>query len=237
MKLAIVPARSGSKRLPRKNILPVLGHPILSYPITEAFKSALFQEVIVSTEDEEIAQIARQASARVLERPEKLAQDRATVVQVCLHVLQVLERENPLPEYFCCIYATALFVTSEDIQQSFQLLKSEPEADFVMGVSKFNLQPVQALVEKEGFLRPMWPEYLGIQSQFQPKLVASNGTIYWARTEAFLERKSFYGRKLRGYVIPRIRAVDIDTPEDLRIAQILAPHILQKEGSSREPYR
>ena len=158
MKVAIIPARGGSKRLPRKNIVPVLGKPILSYPITAAQESALFDAVIVSTDDEEIAESARSTNARVVERSTELAHDRATVVQVCLDVLEVLRHENQLPDYFCCIYATALFITPDDLRRSFRLLQGKPAADFVMGVSEYNLHPVQALVEKDGYLTPMWPE-------------------------------------------------------------------------------
>jgi pseudaminic acid cytidylyltransferase len=226
MNVAIIPARGGSKRLPRKNILPVLGKPILSYPIKAALESGLFDSVIVSTDDEEIAQSARSATARVMERSKELAQDRVTVVQVCLDVLEALRNENQLPNYICCIYATALFITPDDLRRSFQLLQRKPKADFVMGVSQYNLHPVQALVEKDGYLTPMWPEYIHLQSQFQPHLVASNGSLYWAQVSAFQEVKSFYGRKLKGYVIPKIRAVDIDTQGDFKIAEILAPHIL-----------
>lgn len=225
-RVAIIPCRGGSKRLPRKNVMPVLGRPMLSYPVTAALKSGVFDAVTVSTEDEEIAKVAHSVGARVIKRPGELAGDRATVVEVCLHALDRLREENRLPDYFCCIYATALFVRPDDLRKSFRLLQNEPEADFVMGVSQYNLQPVQALVEKDGYLTPMWPQYVGVQSQFQPHLVASNGTLYWARVSVFMEAKSFYGRKLRGYFIPKSRAVDIDTLDDLRLAEILSPHIL-----------
>ena len=226
MAVAIIPARGGSKRLPRKNVLPILGKPILSYPIKAALESKLFDSIIVSTEDEEIAVAARAFGAKVIERPFELAGDRATVVEVCLHVLEVLELQNQLPKYFCCIYATALFIQSEHLQESFRLLQAEPQTDFVMGVSEYNLYPVQALIKIDGYLQPMWPEYHASQGQFHPQLVASNGTLYWARVPAFQDAKSFYGKKLKGYMIPKIRSVDIDTPEDFTIAQIHASYLL-----------
>jgi pseudaminic acid cytidylyltransferase len=226
MAVAIIPARGGSKRLPRKNVLPILGKPILSYPIKAVTESKLFDSIIVSTEDEEIARDANLCGARVIERPAELARDRATVVEVCLHVLEVLANENHYPNFFCCIYATALFINSNDLQESFRLLNTEPASDFVMGVSEFNLYPVQALIEKDGYLRPMWPEYHAAQGQFQPRLVASNGTLYWARVAAFQGAKSFYGEKLKGYMIPKMRSIDIDTPEDFAIAKMYASHLL-----------
>jgi N-acylneuraminate cytidylyltransferase len=222
--VAIIPARGGSKRLPRKNALPILGRPILSYPIRTALESGLFEQVIVSTEDHEIARIGEVEGARIMERPEDLATDISTVVDVCLHVLDSLERENSLPAHFCCIYATAFLIQPEDLCRSYGLLKEEPACDFVMGVSEYSLHPVQALIEKDNFLTYMWPEYQGLKSQKYPRLLCSNGTLYWADTTVFKSTKSFYAERLRGYLIPQSRAVDIDTQEDYEIAQIFASH-------------
>jgi N-acylneuraminate cytidylyltransferase len=228
-RVAIIPARGGSKRLPRKNILSIMGRPMLAYPVTNAIQSGLFDQVIVTTEDAEISQAAKEAGARVLRRPDEFAHDRSTVVQVCSHVLEELRNENIHPDYFCCIYATAIFITPNDLTESYQLILEPPVADFVMGVSEFNLQPVQALEMLDGFLQYKWPEFMGVQSQFHPRLVASNGTIYWARTKVFKEVKSFYGGKLKGFEIPKYRAVDLDTPEDLKIAKIMADSILGRD--------
>ena len=224
--VAIIPARGGSKRLPRKNALPILGRPILSYPVRTALESGLFEQVIVSTEDHEIARIGGAEGARVMERPEDLASDSSTVVEVCLHVLDSLERENSLPTHFCCIYATALLIQPEDLRKSYGLLKEKPECDFVMGVSEYGLQPVQALIEKDNFLAYMWPEYKGLKSQDYPRLLCSNGTLYWANTAVFKSTRSFYAKRLRGHLIPQGRAVDIDTQEDYEIAKIFASHFL-----------
>jgi len=226
MTVAIIPARGGSKRLPRKNILPILGKPLIEFPIAAAIKCGLFTSVIVSTEDDEIAQIARSAGSQVIMRPHELCDDRSTVVQVCTHVLNSLEKIDQIPDHFCCIYATAIFLTHDDLRESFDLLKQKPEADFVMGVSEFNFQPVQALEQENGYLALKWAEYKDVQSQFQPKLVASNGTLYWARSSVFLNIKSFYGNRLKGYNIPQLRVVDIDTKQDFKMAEILARHLL-----------
>jgi len=222
-RIAIIPARGGSKRVPRKNVLPVQGRPMLSYPVKCALKSRMFERVIVSTEDGEIEKAARDAGAEVMKRPQELAQDRSTVVQVCKHVLDELDE---LPEFFCCLYATAIFLTPEDIKNSFELFFSDPKPDVVMGVSEFNLHPVQALEENNGFLSPKWPEYVGMQSQFHPRLVASNGTLYWVRTTRFVQNSSFYCNRLKGYAVPRLRAIDIDTEDDLNFARILAEHFV-----------
>ena len=224
--IAIIPARGGSKRLPRKNILPVMEKPMLSYPVETARKSKLFDQVIVSTEDSAIKAAALQCHARVIERPKEIAGDRSTVAQVCEHVLTTLAGEGTSCLWFCCIYATALFLTPKDLEDSFNLGQTFPKADVIMGVSRFNLQPLQALEkEKDGFLRPRWAEH-NRQSQFHPDLVASNGTLYWARTKSFLEKKTFYTERLIGYEIPWIRAIDVDTPEDYQTARLLAPLVL-----------
>lgn len=209
-KIAIIPARGGSKRLPRKNILPVNGHSMLTYPIKMALESRLFDAVLVSTEDDEIANVARQAGAEVVIRPQVLAQDKSTVAQVCLHVLE----KYPVTE-FCCIYATAILLKSETLRKAYQELYRDAVTNYVMGVSEYNYPPVQALKSNEdGFLTYMWPEYVGKQSQSYPQLVVSNGTFVWGRRDAFMHDRIFYVKGLRGFLVPTNESLDIDTQED-----------------------
>lgn len=185
---------------------------MLAHPIMAARASGLFDHIYVSTEDAEIAEVAKQYGAEVIERPSHIAEDRSTVVQVCLHALETY----PDIDLMCCIYATAVLLTPETIIDSHELLGAIPEADFVMGVSEYEHPPVQALkADDNGYLSYMWPEWRGIQSQFHPRLVVSNGTFYWAHRHALLEEKTFYGRRLRGFVVPSDQVSDIDTQEDL----------------------
>lgn len=221
MRVAIIPARGGSKRLPRKNIAEIGGCPILSYPVTCAQNSGLFDKVLVSTEDDEIAAIARGLGAEVIARPPEIAQDSSTVVQVCIHALDEVEQKFGVAEVFCCIYATAAFITPEDLTTSLALLDSEPNADVVMGVSNYDIHPVQSLKKEGDYWSFMWPEYQDLQSKSYPHLVASNGTIYWTRTIIFRAQKTFYVDRLKVYELPRTRAVDIDTLEDLEVARQL----------------
>lgn len=207
--IAIIPARGGSKRLPRKNILPINGEPMIAYPIRSALRSGLFDEVVVSTEDQEIGEIAMSCSATVLDRPDELAADHSTVVEVCTHVMN-------LPEYqgvgrFCCLYATAVFLAAEDICRARELMDQESVADYVMGVSTYNYSPLKALRSENGYLKSMWPEFQERKSQEFPELVVSNGTLYWAVTNAFLKDRTFYGQRLKGY---QLTTVDIDIPTD-----------------------
>ncbi len=222
-KVAIIPARGGSKRLPRKNILPVLGRPVITYPLQTAIDSKIFNQVIVSSEDDEICNIASEYDCRVMKRPEKLATDTSNLVQVCSHILETLSEENLPCDFFCLIYATAIFIKTEDIKNSYKLFSQEPFPDVIMGVSEFNLQPMQALYKDiDGFMKPQWPEHNRKQSQKYPDYVASNGTIYWSKTDIFKQQKNFYVKKLKEYQIPKYRAIDIDTKEDYTFVKKMA---------------
>ncbi len=217
-RVAIIPARGGSRRLPRKNILEVGGLPMLVYPLQAASECGLFDRIFVSTEDDEIAEIACEYGAEVIQRPPELAQDRSTVVQVCLHTLEL----HPEIERLCCVYATAILLSSDCIVSAHALLDSAPAADFVMGVSEYEHPPVQALkADEKGYLTYMWPEWRGVQSQLQPHLVVSNGSFYWARAAALRAEKTFYGHRLKGYLLPPEQVADIDTPADLQRVRLL----------------
>lgn len=185
---------------------------MLAHPIMAARASGLFDTIFVSTEDAEIAEIAKQYGAEVIERPSHIAEDRSTVVQVCIHALETY----PEIDLMCCVYATAVLLAPETIVAAHALLGGRSEADFVMGVSEYEHPPVQALkADDSGYLSYMWPEWQGIQSQFHPHTVVSNGTFYWARRQALLQEKTFYGHRLRGAIVPCEQVTDIDTPEDL----------------------
>jgi CMP-N-acetylneuraminic acid synthetase len=196
---------------------------MLAHPIMAARATGLFEHIYVSTEDAEIAGLARRYGAEVIERPPLIAEDRSTVVQVCLHALET----HPEIDLMCCVYATAVLLAPETIVAAHRLLGGEPEADFVMGVSEYEHPPVQALkADDSGYLSYMWPEWRGIQSQFHPRLVVSNGSFYWARSQALLDEQTFYGHRLRGFVVPTEQVSDIDTQEDLArtISRLNAKH-------------
>ena len=212
--IAIIPARGGSKRLPRKNILPVSGKPMISYPIDAAQKCNLFSEVIVSTEDYEIAEIASRCSVKIHDRPLELAQDNSSVVEVCAEIV-AMEEYNDI-EIFCCIYATALFLDKETLITSHKKLHSKPIADFVMGVSSFNYPPTKALVKTGSYWKSMWPEFQTLKSQEFPDFTVSNGSFYWARKDPFLSEKTFYGNNLR---VHKNFQIDIDNIDDYNNAQ------------------
>lgn len=186
--------------------------PLIAHAISAARTAGLFDRIFVSTENAEIARIARQYGAEVIERPAEIAGDDSTVVQVCLHALEVV----PEIELLCCIYATAVLLNPSTLALSHQQLLEDFGADFVMGVSEYEHHPVQALkADAQGHLSYMWPEWRGIQSQQYPRLLVSNGTFYWSRREALVRERTFYGRRLKGFVVPPEQVSDIDTQQDL----------------------
>jgi CMP-N-acetylneuraminic acid synthetase len=219
--LAIIPARGGSKRLPRKNVINFGGRPIIAYTIKAALEAGIFERVLVSTEDAEIAETAGRFGAEISERPDSLAGDDVGVASVCL---DLLDREAAAGRDYgvmCCLYATAPLRNAADIRAVAGLIGSD--CDFAMAVSEYENPPLQALRETpDGNLAPMWPEWVNVRSQDAPELLVDNGSTYAVSVEAFRREKSFYGPKLRGHVMPRERSVDIDTAADLDLAKYFA---------------
>lgn len=225
---AIIPARGGSKRLPRKNILPVLGQPMVAYSIQACMESKIFDEVIVSTEDAEIKKIAEQYGARVIDRPAEMATDTAHESLAYKHVIETLKAEGKDPQFFCGVYATALMLQASDLKDSYAVI-SDSDADVLMAVSEFPIHPYKALQKNDkGYYEMVHPVECKQRSQLYPDYVASNGTFYWFRVETFSKEANYYPEKLATYKIPFERAPDIDTQEDLDRAAALM-QVLQKE--------
>lgn len=220
--MCIIPARGGSKRLPRKNIAEFLGRPILAHTVEAALQSGVFSRVVVSTDDSEIAQVAQHAGAEVHERTSTLASDSARLIDVCIDFLAEEERAGRDWDFFGCLLATAPMRTAEDIRRAHALI--EPGmCEFAMAVTTYPLPPLQALRTTEyGFLRPMWPELIELRSQEAPALFVDNGSTYLALVSAFRKERTFYGSRMRGHVMPRERSIDIDEPYDLELARMLA---------------
>lgn len=216
--IAIIPARGGSKRIPRKNIALVGGRPMIAYPIAACRSAGIFDDVIVSTEDHEIAEIASLHGATVDFRPQHLAGDRVPAAAACVELLNRRFSGTSMPDWFCLVYPIAAFVEADDLVASFL---RRYDAHGVMGVSGYPLHPYKAMVERDGFLTPLWPEENARQSQTYPEAFASNGTFCWMKTDVFLESPGFYPQRLKPHLLPADRAVDIDTPADLDYAREL----------------
>jgi N-acylneuraminate cytidylyltransferase len=219
--VALIPARGGSKRLPRKNIVDFRGKPIIAYTIAAAKECGRFERIVVSTEDNDIAKVAERFGAEVEMRDPALATDVTTVDAVCL---DFLEREKAAGRdwtHMACLYATAPLRTADDINGVMTLLG--PDCHFAMGVSAYEVQPhiAHKLMEDKRLI-PMWPELVEFRASDLPPLRASNGTSYGVECAAFRKYRTFYGPDLRGYDMPRERAIDIDTADDLDYALWLA---------------
>ena len=216
---AIIPARGNSKRFPKKNIAKFLNKPLISYPITEALKSKVFSNVIVSSDNEEIIKASKKYGANVIKRSKKNSSDAAHELEACREYFFSLSKNGlELPEYFCVIYPTAVLLKAKDFKNSFKLIKLNKKIDVVMGVSKYNYHPYKAMsCNKDGLLHPIFPEKTLQRSQKYKDMYCSNGTFYWHKTKCFLEKKylGHYAQNIVGYLLKSNIPMDIDRLEDL----------------------
>ena len=210
--IAIIPARGGSKRLPRKNILEVDGKPLLVHSINTALASKIFHKVYVSTEDEEIASIADHAGAEVILRPYHLASDRASVKDVCLHLIDVVSAQYSF-EHFCVMTATSILRDEKDIHSSYELIQKG--FDFVTSVCRYFFYPHAAIVvSSSGQVAHQWPDVALAKGQDLPEFVVENGSINWCKTDVFLEKQCFISKNTAAYHMPKYKSIDVDTEED-----------------------
>lgn len=225
--LAVIPARGGSKRFPRKNVAPFLGKPILVYTVEAALKAGCFGRVVLSTDDAEIAAVGREAGAYIHERAPELATDTARAVDVCLAVLDEEERAGRTYDVLCCLYATAPLRTAGDIRAVLGLV--EPgKHDFAMAVTDFPYPAWQALrLNEDGLLAPLFPDMIDLQSQKVGRLLVDNGSTYAVSVDTLRTTRTFNGPSIRGHVMERGRSVDIDLPEDLELAELFATRLGQ----------
>lgn len=218
-KLAIITARGGSKRIPRKNIKEFCGKPILCYSIEAAKKANVFDEIMVSTEDAEIAQVAKKAGANVpFFRSADTSGDYASTDDVIMEVLRSYQKINQEFDAFCCIYPTAPFLSGERLRSAMELLA---EADSVMPVAPFSYPPQRGLViNQKGFVERQFPEYATARSQDLLKIYHDCGQFYACRTDAFLKAGTTDVERLLPLILNEMEVQDIDTIEDWEMAEI-----------------
>ena len=219
-KIAIITARGGSKRIPRKNIKDFCGKPILAYSIEAARDCGVFDTVMVSTDDEEIADIAKQYGAQVpFFRSEKTSNDYATTNDVLLEVLKEYEKRGESYELACCLYPTAPFVTAEKLKDAVdKLLQSD--ADTLIPVVAFSYPPKRAMIVKEGRLVFEYPQYLDSRSQDLEPRYHDVGQFYVFRTAAFKENKKLMVGNILPLVVSELEVQDIDNEADWEIAEM-----------------
>lgn len=215
--VAIITARGGSKRIPKKNIKEFCGKPIIAYSIKAALDSGAFDEVMVSTDSEEIAEIARRYGASVpFLRSETTSNDFATTADVLEEVLaQYREIGKPF-DRFACIYPTAPFVTGERLAEAMGLLS---DAEAVVSVVRFSFPPQRAFVIRGGFAAYQYPQYERTRSQDLEPIYHDCGQFYCCRTVPFLEKHSVILPKTKPYELPDEEVQDIDTMSDWEIAE------------------
>lgn len=218
-KLAIITARGGSKRIPRKNIREFCNKPILCYSIEAARDAAVFDEIMVSTEDEEIAAVARKAGAAVpFFRSAETAGDYASTDDVIMEVLRCYQAAGTDFDSFCCIYPTAPFLNGERLRHAMELLE---EADSVMPVVPFSYPPQRGLlISQAGYIERQFPQYAAARSQDLPKVYHDCGQFYACRTEAFLKEGTTDVPRLLPLVLTEMEVQDIDTLEDWKLAEL-----------------
>lgn len=215
--IAVIPARGGSKRLPRKSILGFNGKPMIAHTIDAAKNSMCFDQIIVSSDSLEVLKIARKYGATPLKRSSKLSDDKTTTATVLIDVLNQQEAEGMAWDILVCLYATAPLRHFGDIREVTQMIKPGV-CDYAMAVCEANRPIHQAMLSEDGVLKPAWPELVNKNSQFAPKYLFGNGSTYAVSVPAFRVSQTLYGPGLQGYEMPPERSVDIDTEADLRLA-------------------
>jgi pseudaminic acid cytidylyltransferase len=222
MKIAVIPARGGSKRIPRKNIKIFCGKPMIAWSIDVAKATGLFGRIIVSTDDLEIAAVSKSFGAEVpFLRPAELSDDYAGTTEVVAHTIRWAIDQGLDLEAVCCIYATAPFVRAADIMQSWDTIALEggacsfPVTDYAAPIFRsFSQLPT-------GGVEMFFPEHYATRSQDLPCALHDAGQFYWARPSYWLSGADFYGSSARPIVIPRWRVQDIDTQDDWERAEIM----------------
>lgn len=232
MNVAIIPARGGSKRIPRKNIKAFNGKPIIAYTIEAALISGCFDRVIVSTDDDEIAAVALQYGAEVpFVRPLALADDFATTGVVVTHALNWLIESHSKPSFACVMYATAPFIRAEILNDAFATLKQNKHKKFCFGVTEFPSSIQRAFkITTHGDVEMFQPEYFNTRSQDLEKAYHDAGQFYWGTTEGFLESKGMFSSDSIPYPLPRHQVQDIDTPDDWVRAESLYQVMLKQSA-------
>lgn len=220
MRLAVIPARGGSKRIPRKNIKLFNGKPIIAWSIAAAQESACFDRIICSTDDSEIADVARTYGAEVpFIRPATLSDDQIGTIPVIAHAIEWQAQHGATPQEVCCIYATAPFVRAADLQAGLELLKNT-DADYVFSVTSYAFPIQRAIrINADNRIEMFNPQHFNTRSQDLEEAWHDAGQFYWGKTKAWLAGKPIFSGEAVPLILPRYRVQDIDTPEDWERAE------------------
>ena len=232
MNICVIPARGGSKRIPRKNIKEFNGKPIIAYSIEAALKSNCFDQVIVSTDDDEISEVARKYGAQVpFIRPDELSTDYAGTIPVIKHTIEWMEDNNNFIENVCCLYATAPFIQSKTIYKAYQQLKNS-KVDYCFSVTSFAF-PIQRAIKiiHNNAVSMFYPEFFSTRSQDLEESYHDAGQFYWGKARAFKDELQIFSEVSVPYILPRYLVQDIDTIEDWTRAEIMY-RVLQEANNT-----
>ena len=215
MKIAIIPARAGSKRIKNKNIIDIFGKPMIQRTIEILLKSKIFDMVIVSSDSKKIQNISRKAGAKILfTRPKNLANDFVGTFEVINHAINHLMSINILPQYVCCVYPTSIMLKPSDIKNSYKKIR-EKNCDFALSVTDYGHPPQRGFYLKNNSLRVLNKKFYKQRTQDLDKIYHDAGQFYWGKTSSWLKNKFMFSKKCFGLILPRYRAIDIDDKEDL----------------------
>ena len=229
MNIAIITARGGSKRIPHKNIKEFCGKPIIEYSIEAAKQAGIFDTVMVSTDDNKIAEIAKNAGAEVpFMRSEEPSNDYATTADVLMEVLEKYKERGIRYENACCIYPTAPFVTGYKLRQAMEMLVKEKK-DSVMPVVPFSFPPLRGMVINDGKLEYKWQEYAMKRSQDLEEIYHDCGQFYVFRVETFEKEKKLVTDNTAGMIISELEVQDIDNETDWQLAE-MKYRLLKEKG-------
>ena len=218
--LAIIPARGGSKRIPRKNIKDFLGKPIIAYSIEAALRSGLFDEVMVSTDDEENAQIAKLYGASVpFYRTAETANDYATTVDVLLEVINMYKDLGKEYDTICCLYSTAPFVTPDRLKEAYSYLSDNVDACFTMVEYSYPIQR-SLRINDSGRVEMKYPDHLKSRTQDLEKVYHDAGQFYFVRTKTLSKEKTVWCKRTAPLVLSELEVQDLDTLTDWKLAEM-----------------
>lgn len=232
MIVAVIPARGGSKRIPRKNIKPFCGKPMIVWSIEAAKASGCFDRVVVSTDDEEIAEVAKEYGAEVpFIRPPELSDDYAGTLPVIRHAVDWLQQNGEPVDYACCIYATAPFICAENLEQGWELIQKEA-ISYAFSVTSYAF-PIQRAIRitESGRVAMFNPEHFSTRSQDLEEAWHDAGQFYWGNAQAWLNEQAIFAENSMPVKLPRHRVQDIDTPEDWARAEWLFRAMQAEAGS------
>lgn len=232
MRVAIIPARGGSQRIPHKNVRPFAGRPIIAHSIGTALSSGLFERVIVSTDDTDIAEVAKRWGAEVpFMRPPELADAYTGTNAVVKHAIQWLREHEAAVALACCIYATAPFLRVRYLQDGLRRLEESGAHDFAFSVTSFPFPIQRAIRIRTGDgVEPFFAEHIGSRSQDLEEAYHDAGQFYWGRADAFLDDRPLFSPRSLPVVLPRHLVQDIDTPEDWTRAELMYAALQSDNG-------